>query len=247
MKALTIISISILLILFTACKKESSSSSSKDLAWLKQDLLLYYPFNGNAKDSSGNGYDGIVNGAILATDKSGKANCAYSFTNGEIISNIGDQHFTGNVTLSMWLQLETFNFENEPSRLSYPHVVSTNFINSPTFLALYFNPSSPIALKFYFQGPNNYYELAGPVGQKQWNYFTITNKSDTTSLYINGNFVTRTFNPKPKNPLWPSSFIRFGWPKGQYYDLFRFNGRLDEIRVYKRALKDEEIKYLYQN
>ena len=37
-------------------------------------LVAYYPFNGNANDESGNGYDGAVNGATVSTDRFGKSN-----------------------------------------------------------------------------------------------------------------------------------------------------------------------------
>ncbi len=46
---------------------------------LTDSLLLYYKFNSNALDSSGNGYDGTVYGATLTTDRFGNANSAYSF------------------------------------------------------------------------------------------------------------------------------------------------------------------------
>ncbi len=46
---------------------------------LQQGLLAYYPFSGNANDSSGNGKHGTVNGASLTSDRCGKANSAYSF------------------------------------------------------------------------------------------------------------------------------------------------------------------------
>ena len=42
-------------------------------------LVAYYPFNGNANDESGNGRDGVVNGATLSSDRFGNSNKAYSF------------------------------------------------------------------------------------------------------------------------------------------------------------------------
>ena len=48
-------------------------------SFLTNGLVAYYPFNGNANDASGNGNNGIVNGATLASDRFGRANQAYSF------------------------------------------------------------------------------------------------------------------------------------------------------------------------
>ena len=42
-------------------------------------LVGWWPFNGNANDESGNGNNGTVNGAILATDRFGNANSAFGF------------------------------------------------------------------------------------------------------------------------------------------------------------------------
>ena len=44
-----------------------------------EGLVAYYPFNGNAKDESGNGNDGTVSGAVLASDRNGNDSKAYSF------------------------------------------------------------------------------------------------------------------------------------------------------------------------
>ncbi len=59
--------------------KESSSTGDKHVQttekkepeFLKQGLAAYYPFNGNAKDESGNGNDGDVNSATLTEDRHG--------------------------------------------------------------------------------------------------------------------------------------------------------------------------------
>jgi hypothetical protein len=42
-------------------------------------LIGWYPFTGNANDSSGNGNHAAVNGAVLASDRFGNPNAAYSF------------------------------------------------------------------------------------------------------------------------------------------------------------------------
>lgn len=42
-------------------------------------LVGWWPFNGNANDESGNGNDGVVNGATLTEDRFGNAASAYEF------------------------------------------------------------------------------------------------------------------------------------------------------------------------
>ncbi len=48
-------------------------------SFLTNGLVLYYPFDGNANDASGNGNNGTVEGATLTTDRFGNPNSAYYF------------------------------------------------------------------------------------------------------------------------------------------------------------------------
>ncbi len=59
--------------LFYACSKSNTEST------LTNGLVVYYPFNGNANDSSVNKINGIVHNATLTTDRFGNANKAYYF------------------------------------------------------------------------------------------------------------------------------------------------------------------------
>ena len=56
--------------------------SRRQLSGLNDGLVAYYPFNGNANDASGNGYHGVVNGAIPGVDRFGNPNASYSGSSG---------------------------------------------------------------------------------------------------------------------------------------------------------------------
>ena len=75
-------------------------------AKINDGLVAYYPFNGNANDESGNGHNGVVNGAILTSDRFGNANKAYSFagTDDDIdLAGTGSLDFlTGGFSLVAW-------------------------------------------------------------------------------------------------------------------------------------------------
>ena len=76
-------------------------------AGLNDGLIAFYPFGGNANDVSGNGNNGTVYNAILATNHFGAANTAYDFngTNSyiDIPQNSGLNNLTTNFTLSAWI------------------------------------------------------------------------------------------------------------------------------------------------
>tara|TARA_B100000767_G_scaffold81987_1_gene78931 strand:- start:946 stop:1185 length:240 start_codon:yes stop_codon:yes gene_type:complete len=42
-------------------------------------LVGYWPFSGNANDSSGNNLNGTVNGAVLTEDRFGNSSSAFNF------------------------------------------------------------------------------------------------------------------------------------------------------------------------
>src|SRR6476660_9769444 len=75
---------------------------------LTNGLVAYYPFNGNAEDESGNGFTGVINNAVLTTDRFGAAAGAYWFNGTNAYINVGNQpafNFAGDFTLSAWIYM----------------------------------------------------------------------------------------------------------------------------------------------
>ena len=70
---------------------------------LKKGLVACYPFNANAKDESGNGNNGTVNGATLTTDRFGKSNNAYNFNGSTQFIEVSPAQFqNNNYSFSIW-------------------------------------------------------------------------------------------------------------------------------------------------
>ena len=73
-------------------------------------LVAYYPFNGNANDASGNGNNGVVNGATLTSDRNGNVENAYNFDGSNFIS-VSDNDLldlTNDFTISSWFNPSSF-------------------------------------------------------------------------------------------------------------------------------------------
>ena len=77
-------------------------------------LVAYYPFNGNANDSSGNGNNGTVNGASLTTDRFGNTNKAYSFngSNNYITVPFNSKFNMQQATWNIWLKIDNASTGN---------------------------------------------------------------------------------------------------------------------------------------
>lgn len=72
-------------------------------------LVAYYPFSGNANDESGNGNNGIVNGASLSADRFGNLGSAYGFGGTNFIEIPDNAVFDAqSFTLSMWFNVDQF-------------------------------------------------------------------------------------------------------------------------------------------
>jgi hypothetical protein len=71
---------------------------------LVNGLVAYYPFCGNSNDQSGNGLNGVVNGATLTTDRFGNSNSAYNFNgvNNLIKVNHSSSFNSFPMSISLW-------------------------------------------------------------------------------------------------------------------------------------------------
>ena len=85
-------------------------------------LVVYFPFNGNAHDASGNGNDGIVTGAMLTTDRFGVPSSAYAFSvSGQGIMTANTNGFPtamDDFTVSLWVNVSSIGSDPHQVLLS---------------------------------------------------------------------------------------------------------------------------------
>ncbi len=73
-------------------------------------LVAYYPFNGNAHDTSDHGDHGTVDGAMLTEDAACNAESAYDFNGaGDLISVPGFATAPSTGTVAAWVTVESFD------------------------------------------------------------------------------------------------------------------------------------------
>jgi trimeric autotransporter adhesin len=86
-------------------------------------LVGWWPFNGNANDESGNGNNGTVNGATLASDRNGNANASMDFLQNQYIEIQSlYQNNIGGYTISAWFKKSPTNANTDGAVVSgsYP-------------------------------------------------------------------------------------------------------------------------------
>jgi hypothetical protein len=227
-------------------------------------LVAYYPFFGNARDTSGNSLDGLVKGATLTTDRDGNENRAYKF-NGKTFDNGTTTHIelplsslTQNIEQSDYSVVAWVKPESDPPG-SLDNWYAYGMIHSYSSIHDY-------GLRYHW---SNCFEMGNPVFydnqteiswggasacQKDFNqYYHVVGVGDSTNgntkIYVNGKLEhTRTWensgkpDPSKVNKKW---FIGSMNPTSVTNPL-TMEGVIDEIRMYNRALTSSEVETIYR-
>lgn len=200
---------------------------------ISNGLVAYYPFNANANDASGNGNNGTpVNGAHLTTDKKGQANSAFEFDGIDdyiTVPNTTNLTFSpGGFTLAAWASFSAST--NANGTLVAKHLYSS----PPGFLlGVYSNQ----ALVQFFMSDSRL--LTGPgYDDGLWHFIVATYDGSVQRLYVDGLLKISVYaSYTPANNV----DISMGAATGGGY----FKGKMDDVRIYNRALSADEIRMLY--
>ena len=100
---------------------------------ISNGLVAYYPFDGNANDASGNGWDLQNDGAQLSVDRNGNNSCAYALRNGAVLhrpSSSGKSLVIGDsFTVGIWAKTDqSINFYGQSTVSISAH--SNNYLIS---------------------------------------------------------------------------------------------------------------------
>ena len=202
-------------------------------------LVGWWPFTGNAIDSSGNANNGIVNGATLTTDRFGNVNSAFNFdgVNDWInINNSNSLNPTSEITISAWVNTLAYNVSNASM------VVNKGWDQGPghyDILVFSSNNKSRFVI-----GSNIYVESNSIINLNQWTLITVSIDSLTMKIYINGaldHTVLQNNNNSFGTNTDPLYIGKHDYNNAPYY----FNGKIDDIGIWNRALTQQEITDLY--
>jgi hypothetical protein len=193
----------------------------------------WWPFNGNANDESGNGNNGTVNGATLTTDRLGNVNKAYSFdgVNNKIeVPNSTILNFGVNPTFSI-------NFWINKNTATAGGIISK---------AIPLNGFSWVGFNFVFDDFQIGYPCLSNIintGTNSWNCLTFTIQNGLIKGFLNGVLINQfTCNQIVSNSISNTNNLYFGVDRdGNNY----YNGLIDDIGIWNRALTQQEITDLY--
>jgi len=229
----------------------SRQLSGDEVAALYQEhddgLIAHYPFNGNANDESGNGHDGTVNDATLTSDRFGNADSAYLFDGSDDYIEVPDSTDLRlndtSFSVSTWFY-ETARNSSYADGLLFKRGRGSN---NGWYYSISGNSSVVGVGKMTYQVSAGIDPLANSDAQvplNSWIHSVMTydQASKTVRIYINGILDSTHPNiPSPNALTTESLFIGLDSALATY----AFHGKIDDVRIYNRALSAEEITELY--
>lgn len=207
-----------------------------DVAGPDGGLLAYFPFNGNGNDGSGNGNNATASstGLTVVTNRFGKANSAYEFDGGRFtIPSFGTNN--ANFTISAWVyhdsNLGTLLGDRTivakaGSGREYVMKLQNQYANAHFYTNTYFHTTSDVTM------PSN-----------TWFNYVLKVEGTTWKLYKDG-VLAKSVTHASSNP-WGNNNIVIGALTGTGTE--SFNGKIDDVLFYNRALTDNEIQGIANN
>ena len=221
-------------------------------AQLQNGLVGYWSLNEGsgtaAMDSSGNGNTGILfNGPTWSSGKSGLA-LAFDGNNDYVeIPHAQSLNLSTALTVSVWINNETL-MDPGLSQDQYRIIASKGWpIDGGSWsLAWRANDGS----LFFFVGRNTSYRYASFAYDNSqagtWHLITAVLGNGTISLYQDGVLKAGPVGIDSSSILTNTSPLRVGSLGASSSSLRNWDGLLDELRLYNRALSAAEIVSLYQ-
>ncbi len=200
---------------------------------LADGLVAYYPFNGNANDESGNGNNGTVYGAGLCADRFGNLNSAYRFNGEDSIranSSPGIILGTTDFTISLWFTLRSQFPWNQ-------HLISK--VNGDRLGGwAFYVPANEDTIAWCTE--SLIARRISTVPENAWQHIVVTRSGAVHTFFLNGVQVDQATILNADYNRTNELLIGSGAANGQ-----GFQGNLDEVRIYNRALSASEVVQLY--
>jgi hypothetical protein len=216
-----------------------------------EGLVGWWPFNGNANDESGNGNNGTVNGATLTEDRDNIQNQAFNFDGIDDFIQINSLNNSpyNPVTYGLWF------YANELVTVQLPLGTQVALIGRDQAgvinqgnIGIWHNPNANVFQKFqYYTGGSGQIFNFSPLTGQWYHIAFVFSEDQTMELYVNGN-LAETVNFSSTNL---NANIQFRIGAGTNFDgvspRFNWNGVIDDIGIWNRALSSNEIAGLFNS
>jgi hypothetical protein len=219
-------------------------------------LVAYYPFDGNANDASGNSNNATVVNAELCNDRFGDANEAYLFNGSSSwlqVTNFWPVVGTNAVTVSCWIYYQ--------GGTPQPYAESTivNWGGNAVFgnrFEFRLTDNSGLDIQgiasMCLDGGGNASVALASIYTNIWTHVVVVKPLNgglnDVAFYVNGALVPTMYDPDTsyKFDFVTNDSLTIG--RGDSATPARvFDGAIDDVRIYNRALSSAEVQQLYES
>lgn len=210
------------------------------------NVIAYYPFNGNAYDVTGSGNHAVVSSATLTADRLGKPNACYYFNGSGALLTLPNLLLPGNTAFSFVCWFKPMGNTLSGSipgqgiidlRGQYQIALAYNQSNNTT------NPGSIVYTLSTGSSSTTIVSSNNSIQLNNWYHFACNFGDHVMELYLNGKLI----GSKMANP--PDAVSGYNNIIGKDYNLAQnrcwANGNIDEVIFYKRKLSAAEILAIY--
>ena len=197
-------------------------------------LIAFFPFNGNANDESGNGYDGIVSGSDLAEDRFNNESSAFYFDGIDDYIEFNPQQSSTEFSVSAWFYMRSHaGWDNT--------IIAQDYSPSSRHITL-LTKNDRIEWHRYNHTDNLPNIFSQTVIQDSiWYHVVITVHANIHKMYVDGVYEGTSTDDFQMISTMP---LRIGRYNSGHYP---FHGLIDDLIIYNRALTETEIQSLYNH
>lgn len=199
-------------------------------------LAGYYPFNGDAKNDTGLGIDGILHDVQLATNRFGDADAAYAFDGNRSFIELDDwfDETLADFGWGMWFR----SFNKQPMV-----ALAVTAGQGQSQVDIVFNAGAAASFVRSGLSPKTLsFGNPGELADNEWHFLLVQRQAGILQMYVDGNL--RASGPDDSVMLGRSARMWFGRSANESSPPLHWNGFLDDIQVYARAWSQAQIEAL---
>lgn len=203
---------------------------------LRKGLVLEYLLDGNVRDTSGEGRHGRLEGGHYVIDRFGRQGGALALDGRNHYVRIDQPPILSNdaFSISVWCYYDTHKI----LRGWHSAIVSQDGHNQNRALQLS-TKDEYITLHGFLREPD--LSMNAKIVKEHWYHVTMIYEESRYRMYVNGRLVAErsgSFTPYNEERMYIGR-------KSTDEPYFFFQGRIDDLRIYNRALENREIEALY--
>jgi hypothetical protein len=209
-------------------------------------IVSWWDFDLNANDKVGSNH-GTINGGASLVSSGCKSGSCYDFDGNNDYIDVGTFSVSGNkLTIAAWAKWEGSSFSLDPRIISKADGVESS--DHVFLLGLDESSGSAAQYRFRFTAGTSAlsFNAGSAIPDNTWHHIVAVYDGSTARIYVDKILIGS--NTKSGNLETNNNEVNIGRnPVGDYQGWRYWEGKLDEVMIWNRALSSSEITQLYDH